>query len=112
MPRAFLQLVRVYGRKNPMTGQIVAYSSPDGLTWTQHAKTDWGERIYHAVVYFKVLNPEDAVVKVLDYMRATSLIAQTTLRSVLGQSNLDELLTSRDRVNQQLHRVPATAPPS
>jgi regulator of protease activity HflC (stomatin/prohibitin superfamily) len=47
----------------------------------------------------KVLNPEDAVVKVLDYMRATSLIAQTTLRSVLGQSNLDELLTSRDRVN-------------
>jgi regulator of protease activity HflC (stomatin/prohibitin superfamily) len=59
----------------------------------------------NAVVYFKVLNPEDAVVKVLDYMRATSLIAQTTLRSVLGQSNLDELLTSRDRVNQQLQQI-------
>jgi regulator of protease activity HflC (stomatin/prohibitin superfamily) len=59
----------------------------------------------NAVVYFKVLYPEDAVVKVLDYMRATSLIAQTTLRSVLGQSNLDELLTSRDRVNQQLQQI-------
>ncbi len=59
----------------------------------------------NAVVYFKVLNPEDAVVKVLDYIRATSLIAQTTLRSVLGQSNLDELLSSRDRVNQQLQQI-------
>ncbi len=59
----------------------------------------------NAVVYFTVLHPEDAVVKVLDYMRATSLIAQTTLRSVLGQSNLDELLTSRDRVNQQLQHI-------
>src|SRR5262249_28788841 len=36
-----------------MTAQTVAYSSSDGLTWAQHAKTDWGERIYHAVVYFK-----------------------------------------------------------
>src|SRR5262249_30042929 len=36
-----------------MTGQTVAYSSLDGLTWQQHAKTNWGERIYHAVVYFK-----------------------------------------------------------
>jgi regulator of protease activity HflC (stomatin/prohibitin superfamily) len=59
----------------------------------------------NAVVYFKVLNPEDAVVKVLDYIRATSLIAQTTLRSVLGQSNLDELLSSRDRINQQLQQI-------
>jgi regulator of protease activity HflC (stomatin/prohibitin superfamily) len=59
----------------------------------------------NAVIYFKVLNPEDAVVKVLDYIRATSLIAQTTLRSVLGQSQLDELLASRDRVNQQLQQI-------
>jgi regulator of protease activity HflC (stomatin/prohibitin superfamily) len=59
----------------------------------------------NAVVYFRVLNPEDAVVKVFDYMRATSLIAQTTLRSVLGQSHLDELLTSRDRVNRQLQQI-------
>jgi regulator of protease activity HflC (stomatin/prohibitin superfamily) len=59
----------------------------------------------NAVVYFKVLNPEDAVVKVLDYIRATSLIAQTTLRSVLGQSNLDELLSQRDQINQQLQQI-------
>ena len=46
-----------------------------------------------AVVYFRVIDPEDAVVKILDYFRATSLVAQTTLRSVLGQSELDELLS-------------------
>jgi regulator of protease activity HflC (stomatin/prohibitin superfamily) len=59
----------------------------------------------NAVVYFRVLDPADAVVKVHDYIRATSLIAQTTLRSVLGQSQLDELLASRDRVNQQLQQI-------
>jgi regulator of protease activity HflC (stomatin/prohibitin superfamily) len=59
----------------------------------------------NAVVYFKVLNPEDAVVKVLDYIRATSLIAQTTLRSVLGQSDLDELLAQRDKINAELQRI-------
>jgi regulator of protease activity HflC (stomatin/prohibitin superfamily) len=58
-----------------------------------------------AVVYFRVLNPEDAVVKVLDYIRATSLVAQTTLRSVLGQSDLDELLSNRDEVNQRLQKI-------
>ena len=58
-----------------------------------------------AVVYFRVTNPNDAVVKVMDYVRATSLVAQTTLRSVLGQSELDELLIKRDQVNQQLQRI-------
>jgi regulator of protease activity HflC (stomatin/prohibitin superfamily) len=58
-----------------------------------------------AVVYFKVIEPESAVVKVLDYIRATSLIAQTTLRSVLGQVELDELLSQRDKVNQELQRI-------
>jgi regulator of protease activity HflC (stomatin/prohibitin superfamily) len=58
-----------------------------------------------AVVYFKVVDPENAVVKVLDYIRATSLIAQTTLRSVLGQSDLDELLSNRDQINQELQHI-------
>jgi len=58
-----------------------------------------------AVVYFRVLNPEDAVVKVMDYFRATSLVAQTTLRSVLGQSDLDELLSRREDVNQRLQQI-------
>ncbi|MBI2756103.1 MAG: slipin family protein [Chloroflexi bacterium] len=59
----------------------------------------------NAVVYFRVVNPEDAVVKVLDFLRATSLIAQTTLRSVLGQSDLDQLLSERENINAQLQKV-------
>src|SRR5438067_7722610 len=59
----------------------------------------------NAVVYFRVVNPEDAVVKVLDYIRATSLIAQTTLRSILGQSDLDHLLSERDKINAELQHV-------
>lgn len=59
----------------------------------------------NAVVYFRVVNPEEAVVKVLDYIRATSLIAQTTLRNVLGQSELDELLSQRDKINQTLQVI-------
>ena len=58
-----------------------------------------------AVVYFRVTEPNDAVVKVMDYVRATSLVAQTTLRSVLGQSELDELLIKRDQINQQLQKI-------
>ena len=58
-----------------------------------------------AVVYFRVTDPNDAVVKVMDYVRATSLVAQTTLRSVLGQSELDELLIKRDQINQQLQKI-------
>jgi regulator of protease activity HflC (stomatin/prohibitin superfamily) len=59
----------------------------------------------NAVVYFRVVNPEDAVVKVMDFVRATSLISQTTLRSILGQSDLDHLLSERERINQDLQRV-------
>ena len=59
----------------------------------------------NAVVYFKVVDPSSAVTNVLDFIRATSLIAQTTLRSVLGQVELDDLLTNRERVNQELQRI-------
>lgn len=59
----------------------------------------------NAVVYFRVVNPEDAVVKVVDYIRATSLIAQTTLRSILGQADLDTLLSEREKINLELQRV-------
>jgi len=58
-----------------------------------------------AVIYFRVVNPNDAVVKVMDHIRATSQISQTTLRSVLGQSELDELLAHRDRINQRLQQI-------
>ncbi len=59
----------------------------------------------NAVVYFRVVDPEASVVKVLDYIRATSQIAQTTLRNVLGQSELDELLASREKLNQMLQKI-------
>ncbi len=59
----------------------------------------------NAVIYFRVMDPERAVVAVEDYLFATSQIAQTTLRSVLGQSELDELLSERDRINQKLQRI-------
>ncbi len=58
-----------------------------------------------AVIYFRVMDPERAVVAVEDYLFATSQMAQTTLRSVLGQSELDELLSERDRINQMLQRI-------
>jgi len=59
----------------------------------------------NAVVYFRVVDPESAVVKVLDHIRATSQIAQTTLRNVLGQVELDELLASREKLNQMIQKI-------
>jgi regulator of protease activity HflC (stomatin/prohibitin superfamily) len=58
-----------------------------------------------AVVYFQVVNPEDAVMKVIDYEKATTQMSLTTLRSVLGQSELDELLSRRDRINERLQQI-------
>ena len=58
-----------------------------------------------AVIYFMIVDPEAAVVKVENYLQATSLIAQTTLRSVLGQGELDELLAKRDKVNSILQEI-------
>ena len=59
----------------------------------------------NAVAYFRVLDPDAAVVNVVDYIRATSQIAQTTLRSVLGQSTLDDLLTEREDINIRLQQI-------
>ena len=58
-----------------------------------------------AVVYYRVMAPSDAVVKVQNFHKATYLIAQTTLRSVLGQSELDELLSEREKINQRLQEI-------
>jgi regulator of protease activity HflC (stomatin/prohibitin superfamily) len=59
----------------------------------------------NAVVYFRVLDPNAAVVNVADFIRATSQISQTTLRSILGQSSLDELLSEREQINLQLQKI-------
>jgi regulator of protease activity HflC (stomatin/prohibitin superfamily) len=59
----------------------------------------------NAVLYFRVVEPNTAVVRIADYTRATAQIAQTTLRSVLGQSDLDELLGQREQINQRLQQI-------
>ena len=59
----------------------------------------------NAVAYFRVLDPTKAVIEVQNYIMATSQIAQTTLRSVLGQSDLDHLLTERDKLNARLQEI-------
>jgi len=59
----------------------------------------------NAVIYFRVLSPEKAIVQVEDYYFATSQLAQTTLRSILGQSELDELLSDRDKINHSLQEI-------
>ncbi len=58
-----------------------------------------------AVLYFRVIDPVAAVVKVENFLKATSLIAQTTLRSVLGQAPLDDLLSQRESINQKLQEI-------
>ncbi len=58
-----------------------------------------------AVVLFKVMDPKDAVVQITDYIQTSSLIAQTTLRSVIGQAELDDLLARREKINQQLQAI-------
>jgi len=58
-----------------------------------------------AVVYFRVMSPEDAITKVENFIMATSLISQTTLRSVVGQGELDDLLAHRDKINEELQKI-------
>src|SRR5688572_3919254 len=59
----------------------------------------------NAVVYFRVMEPQKAVVQVENFLLATSQISQTTLRSVLGQSELDDILSQRDKINQHLQQI-------
>src|SRR5215831_15766597 len=59
----------------------------------------------NAVVYFRVIEPQKAIVQVENFLTATSQISQTTLRSVLGQSELDDLLSQRDKINHKLQQI-------
>ncbi|MBA2501176.1 MAG: slipin family protein [Chitinophagaceae bacterium] len=59
----------------------------------------------NAVIYFRVVEPQRAIVQVENYYAATSQISQTTLRSVLGQSELDDILSQRDKINQKLQQI-------
>lgn len=59
----------------------------------------------NAVIYFRVVDPENAIVQVENFVFATSQLAQTTLRSIVGQIELDELLAQRDKINQELQQI-------
>jgi regulator of protease activity HflC (stomatin/prohibitin superfamily) len=59
----------------------------------------------NAVVYFNVMNPVDAVIRIANHLTATSLIAQTTLRNILGQHELDEILAEREKIGQALQKI-------
>lgn len=59
----------------------------------------------NAIVYFQVVNPVHSVINVLDFIRATSQLSQTTLRSIMGQSQLDEILGKREEINQRLQKT-------
>lgn len=59
----------------------------------------------NAVVYFRVVDPQPAIIQVENFLEATSQLAQTTLRSVLGQHELDELLSERDKLNRDIQRI-------
>ncbi|MGH7597319.1 MAG: slipin family protein [bacterium] len=59
----------------------------------------------NAVIYFRVIDPAKAVIDVEDFLFATSQISQTTLRSILGQSELDELLAQREKINEELQKI-------
>ena len=63
----------------------------------------------NAVLYYRIIDPERAIINVEDYRAATSQLAQTTLRSVLGKHELDELLAERDRLNADLQENPRPA---
>ena len=99
---AGLTIIRPIGdRMQKVNMQIIAMAVPaqEGIT-----KDNVSVRV-DAVVYFRVVDPIKAVVNVQNYMFAVSQQAQTSLRSVIGQSEMDQLLADRDNVNRELRRI-------
>ncbi|MFJ3974182.1 slipin family protein [Streptomyces sp. NPDC090021] len=94
----FTMVVPVVDRMHKVNMQIVTMPVPaqDGIT-----RDNVTVRV-DAVIYFKVVDPVDAIIRVEDYRFAVSQMAQTSLRSILGKSNLDELLSNREKLNQGL----------
>jgi len=94
-------LIPVVDRMQKMDLRVVTIDVPKQEVMTR----DNVPATVDAVVYFRVVDPIAAVVKVENYYKATSLIAQTTLRSVLGQAPLDDLLSQRDAINAKLQEI-------
>jgi regulator of protease activity HflC (stomatin/prohibitin superfamily) len=94
-------LIPVVDRMQKMDLRVVTIDVPKQEVMTR----DNVPATVDAVVYFRVVDPVAAVIKVENYYKATSLIAQTTLRSVLGQAPLDDLLSQRDAINAKLQEI-------
>ena len=99
-PGLFL-LIPIVDKMQRVSLRIVAFDVPPQDVIT---KDNVSVKV-NAVVYFRVMNPERAIVEVEDYLYATSQLAQTTLRSVLGETELDELLAERDTINSKLQTI-------
>ncbi len=94
-------LIPLVDQMRPVDLRVITLDVP-----TQEAITKDNVTVkVNAVCYFRVLDPEAAVVNIANFLLATQQIAQTTLRSVLGQSELDELLSERDQINLQLQQI-------
>jgi len=94
-------LIPIVDRMVRVTLRIVAFDVPPQDVIT---KDNVSVKV-NAVVYFRVMDPQKAIIEVQDYFYATSQIAQTTLRSVLGETELDELLSSREKLNLKLQKI-------
>ena len=94
-------LIPILDKMRKVNLQLVTYDVP-----TQDVITRDNVSIkVNAVVYFRVLDPIKAIIEVQDFFQATALLAQTTLRSVCGQSELDELLSAREKINIKLAEI-------
>jgi regulator of protease activity HflC (stomatin/prohibitin superfamily) len=94
-------LIPIVDRMVKVNLQLVTYDVPSQDIITRDNVT----MKVNAVVYFRVIDPVKAVIEVRDYYAATQLLAQTTLRSVCGQSDLDELLSAREKVNAHIAEI-------
>ncbi|HSV41631.1 MAG TPA: slipin family protein [Nocardioidaceae bacterium] len=97
-PPGLTRIIPIVDRLKPVNVQVVTMPIPaqDGIT-----RDNVTVRV-DAVVYFRVVDPVRAVVEVQDYQSAVSQVAQTSLRSIIGKSNLDDLLSDRERLNEGL----------
>ncbi len=94
-------LIPIIDQMRKINLQVITYDVP-----TQDVITRDNVSIkVNAVVYFRVMDPIKAVIEVQDYFQATALLAQTTLRSVCGQSEMDELLSAREKINLKLTEI-------
>lgn len=94
-------LIPIIDQMRKVNLQIITYDVPNQDVITR----DNVSIKVNAVVYFRVMDPIKAVIEVQDYFQATALLAQTTLRSVCGQSELDELLSAREKINIKLAEI-------